>query len=812
MKRKSILIILWMVFCAIPSHAVLKEKDISSTLSILRTELTNYHMELERQSGMMQAQQERVRTNIMQVLNQSNQNSLMLYSQKEDYIFDLTYACHEATEQYQRFQSQVMPFNEYIQKNRTELARYDSLIQNLSMMLPQMLPAKAQVDRNVCLTLAINIYHTLKQNNEQMAEYITYYRMASNHLKELNDYANKRYSEIQNSIFKNGGDNYFKILSQLRSNLQQTEETVASKYKPKGRVMSQWDSRMILVLFGSILVYGIIAVLLNLLVIRIIVSKLIRLDRFKSREKSFLAKRTCIIMATTVVTFAVILGTLSFTVNQNFFIMASGLLMEYTWLLGVILISLLLRLDASQIKSAFRIYSPLMVVGFIVISFRIILIPNDLVNMIFPPVLLLCSIWQWRVIKRHGGNIPKSDVFYTYMSLFVFVASVICSWIGYTLLSVQLLIWWIMQLTCILTITCVSGWLRQFAEKRKLDDHPITERWFFNLVKNVMLPVLGVLSVLLSIYWAADVFNLSDTTKMVFRQRFINSTNFQLSIFNICQVVILYFIFQYLNKTIKEFVRYHLDKADRRTAASRNTMAKNVIQIIVWGFWLIICLSICHVSNTWLVVISGGLSTGVGFASKDILENIYYGISLMTGRVKVGDYIECDGTRGRVSSISYTSTMLDTIDGSVIAFQNSQLFTKNYKNLTRNHGYELAIIPVGIAYGSNIKEVKEMLIDAINQLDCRDKKKEVKVILSNFGDNSVDLKVLVWVPVLTHAYAEGDIKEVIYDTLNAHHIEIPFPQRDLHIIPTDPSTAGNSLPLSDDAKLTEEEKTALRKG
>ena len=104
-----------MVFCAIPSHAVLKEKDISSTLSILRTELTNYHMELERQSGMMQAQQERVRTNIMQVLNQSNQNSLMLYSQKEDYIFDLTYACHEATEQYHRFQSQVMPFNEYIQ-------------------------------------------------------------------------------------------------------------------------------------------------------------------------------------------------------------------------------------------------------------------------------------------------------------------------------------------------------------------------------------------------------------------------------------------------------------------------------------------------------------------------------------------------------------------------------------------------------------------------------------------------------------------------------------------------------------------------
>ncbi len=78
----------------------------------------------------------------------------------------------------------------------------------------------------------------------------------------------------------------------------------------------------------------------------------------------------------------------------------------------------------------------------------------------------------------------------------------------------------------------------------------------------------------------------------------------------------------------------------------------------------------------------------------------------MMGRVKVGDYIICDGTRGKVSSISYTSTMLEATDGSVIAFQNSQLFSKNYKNMTRNHGYELDILEVGVAYGSNVKEVK----------------------------------------------------------------------------------------------------------
>jgi len=66
---------------------------------------------------------------------------------------------------------------------------------------------------------------------------------------------------------------------------------------------------------------------------------------------------------------------------------------------------------------------------------------------------------------------------------------------------------------------------------------------------------------------------------------------------------------------------------------------------------------------------------------KDILENIYYGISLMAGRVKIGDYIVYEGTRGRVSSINYTSTIVEATDGSIIAFQNSQLFTKSYKTL-----------------------------------------------------------------------------------------------------------------------------------
>jgi potassium-dependent mechanosensitive channel len=196
---------------------------------------------------------------------------------------------------------------------------------------------------------------------------------------------------------------------------------------------------------------------------------------------------------------------------------------------------------------------------------------------------------------------------------------------------------------------------------------------------------------------------------------------------------------------------------------------------------MVFAMNLLNVGNTWLLVITGGLSTGIGFASKDILENIYYGISLMTRRVHIGDYIECDGMRGIVTSISYTSTMVEAIDGSVIAFQNSQLFTKNYKNLTRNHGFELVQIHVGIAYGSNVNEVRNLILDELTKMNVCDKTRGISIIFDDFGDNSINLKIIGWVDVSKKTSSVSKIKESIYNTLNNHHIEIPFPQRDIYI-------------------------------
>lgn len=781
MKKRLYIIILLMVAFVLPSNAVLKEANLDTTLYMLRTELTNYHIDLEKQNQAAKAQQLAVIQELISIVKQADQNSIMLYSQRNGYIFDMTYACHEATEQFKKFKSKAVPFRQMIKKNNVEVARFDSLINYLYGMNTMFLSEEAQVNRNVDLTLAVNIRRQLVEKQKQLQAYVQAYDRTDRKLQALNDYANRRYEDIQNSIFNNGDDNYLRILRNFSMNYKEAKTSVTEKYKPIPGMMSQWDVRIIFILFGIIVFWGLISIFLNLFTIRIVITQLMKHGMFENKKESFMAKRPCLIMAMTVVTFAFILGIVRMAVTQNFVIMASQLLVEYSWLVAVILVSILLRVDNDKIKNTFRIYSPLMLVGFIVIVFRIILIPNDLVNLIFPPVLLLCALWQWNVIGRKHNQVLRTDKTYAFISLAVFGVSTIFAWTGFTLLAVQLIIWWTMQLTCVLTITCCEGWLSVYAKRKKLADKAITDKWLYRFIYKVLLPISGVLSFIISIYWAADVFNMSDTTWEIFNKDYIKTSNFTASLFSISEVACLYFLFNYINITSVDFMRHHFEKADPASAASKIVMFKNVMQVIIWGIWLMIALNVFQVGKSWLLAIFAGLSTGLGFASKDILENIYYGISLMMGRVKVGDYIICDGTRGKVSSISYTSTMLEATDGSVIAFQNSQLFSKNYKNMTKNHGYELDILEVGIAYGSNVKEVKQILIDALIKLDCIYQDKGVKVLLKSFDDSCITLRIVVWVNVLTQAIDDATIMECIYDTLNDHNIEIPFPQREITI-------------------------------
>ena len=882
MRMKQLLaLVLGILLLSIPVHAVLKERDLARTIGVLRAELTS---DYERQQVFIQMYEQQGATQHQQLvsyMNQCEQIGLMLYSQSYENTFDMAYACQQAVNLYRSLdvrRGSALPYDKIIMRMKRELDRYDALITSLKSMPPvgdadadevltendsillnaidslenhlDSLAATASgpaggvtarhsgrllgfehvdapteplyltgqelEDRAACLEYAQTMRDNLQHFLESLEAESSYYESVRKKVQELNSFAQERYKLMQTEIFREGSSNYVSILLQLPRYIRQASRATSTKYRPfRGHRHDYSEWRGVPVLFISlfILIYLSLAIAIAYVVVRWLVPKRWRGPHYAEHRHML----TCVVG---IALFAVMVMVVRSFVHRNFIQMGTSLIIDIAWLLEAIFLSLYIRLRGVQMRRTAMTYTPLMVLAFVVILFRIILIPNVLLNLIFPPLLLLFTFWQMSVIRRFRSSIPLYDMIYAYITLIVFVLSCLAAWIGYTLLTVQVLVWWIIQLAAITTITCFYDLMRMYEQRHLLtrirpdlkDDilegrdvsvsaasvlrdinngRYITQTWFYDFVNRTLVPLLAVVSVPASIYWAAGIFEMTSICQKAFFAHIIDQQDLiRLSLYKLCIVAELFFIFRYVNYFISSlYASYRLRTASANETVNL-TLARNVNAILIWGLYVIITLVILNVPKSGISIVTAGLATGLGFAMQHLIENFFYGISLMTGRLRVGDYIECDGISGKVESITYQSTQIITADGCVIAFLNSTLFSKNFKNLTRNHNYELVKIPVGVAYGTNVEEVRRLLIDALN-VACQGKNmndlpyinpnQPISVAFSDFGESSVDLKVCVWMLVEEKIRLTGLCKETIYNTLNQHHIEIPFPQREVKV-------------------------------
>lgn len=872
---KKIVLTTLLFLTAFSSFAVLKEKNLEQTLQVLRMELQTYNEEQQAIMKKYDAISKIQHQNLINTMQKSEQTALMLYSQKQDYTFDLAYACHEATQQYNNFSQNMVPFQKILDMYKVEVNRYNNIIDILEMLPPRirkqrapgdttflrpinhirmneegelvdsirtfptpiktdmkaladsaksqnifLLTEQGKQDRDSCLALAKVIRDNLVFLYNEVSKDSEHYDFVSQRLKKVNDYAMERYSDIKNLIFLNGDVNYFTIISRWSFYFNNAKSDILEKYtQPKDKtIRSEWRGPIVIGLAVFIVFYLIVAFALSNIIIRFLVP-----SRFKT--KIFNAKKPFYILAFSFVLFVIVLLVLRLFTLHNFFMMASGLLIEYACLVSAVLFSLLIRSNIKQIRSCFVIYTPILLMGFIIIVFRIIFVTNSVVNILFPPILLLFTIWQAICLKKHRKNIHTSDGLYTIVSLLVLASSCVASWCGYSLLAVQIFIWWLFQLMAIQAITCIYYLIKKYelkfltARAIKKDDtlplrkarqlaydmvHPtkhtlgdhIRITWPYDLFIKTLVPIFIISSVLICIVLAAGIFDLSESFKQMFYKNFINVEGVcQLSLFKLLVIFLTFFICRYICYGLKAIYKHYRTQHFTVNGDANITLANNLISILVWGGFFIFVLVFLKVPKSGISIVTAGLATGVGFAMKDVIENFIYGLSLMTGRVRVGDYIECDGVRGKVDTITYQSTQIVTLDGCVIAFLNSALFNKSFKNLTRNHGYEFIKLSVGVSYGSDIKQVREMLVKALTVLTKQDESglspvdpnRGINVILDEFGDNSVNLYVTFWGMVEKKFATCGKAKEIIYNTLNAHNVEIPFPQRTIYIkeMPTD---------------------------
>ena len=501
---------------------------------------------------------------------------------------------------------------------------------------------------------------------------------------------------------------------------------------------------------------------------------------------------------------------------------AATLANTFMWLLAAIVAALLIRLKPEQLKTTTRLYLPTIFLALIVIGFRAAFMPNSMLNFVFPPLLIFFFVWQLIIFLINGKKVEKNDRYIGMTSLIITGVAMVSSIAGYIFASLQLLIWWYFQMAVIHTMTTLGYLLNLYNEKRvkrrvKEYRKRITfvdgadkesllfgATWFYDLVREVLFPVIGLMSIPFCVSLAFNVFDFDDLYYTLYYQpiyQYVDADGtaaFRISFYNIILLTGLVFVFRYINKALHVvwqqtsymvFMRKNNRQSIRKNEINLS-LGNSIISVVVWMTYCIIVIVTLQIPTGSLGLVLGGFSAGVGLALKDIINNFIYGIQLMTGRLKIGDWIECDGVRGAVTDISYQSTQVETIDGTTVSFLNAALFAKSFTNLTKSNSYECLKLHVGVAYGTDMELVRKVLVEAMQVMRTKDPygrevvepKKGIYVVLGEFGESSVDVVVKQYILAAERIGYIDRAKEVIYNALNANGITIPFPQRDIHVI------------------------------
>ena len=870
-KQKRFLFLVAFLAIVVPLFAISYGHNLTQTLRVLRNELNADYQQIDKNRERLTEDYEKQHQKMIDVMKQCDELSLMLYSQKQGFTFDVSYALQKVTQKYNEFNQDRGPFDRIVSNLNVEMERHARLIESLRRLPPELdtitgipdsllihydtlnplyfsgthleldeeikamadslsmtfeLDAQDEDNREQCIFYAGELLKMYAETKAVVVADSIHYYETFLRLKETYDYAHDYYQVLQNRIFVEGQTPWYNILKHPGRYWKQAIGDASEKYDlgalqslfrrgqtEQSTTDTGWEYSLqvfiIVIFIIELMAFWLLASLLLIPVFRYIKP----LKEISKARRRYLALLLGILI--TIIVNSTIGG-------DGLLHIAARLTNTFLWLLEAILIALFFRLKSRQLKYGIKLYLPVFCTALAVIWCRVVFMPNALMNFIFPPVLIAFFVWQLFACLHNAKKVDRVDRLLGWISLLSTGAALGVSIAGYIFASMLILIWWYFQLTSIHVILTVLYLLVQYRKKRmvhRLSDYRtrinfITgpgkdtlmfgATWFYDLVKDVVLPVMGILSIPFCIHLALDVFDFEDLYNNIYHANFVELVNdsgaatFRLSFHGILVLVSLFFVFRYINRALHAIwqqCRYALFmKKNHRTTIRNNeinlSLGNSIISVLVWFTYIVVIVLTLHIPTSSLGLVAGGLSAGIGFALKDTLNNFIYGIQLMSGRLRIGDWIVCDGIRGKVTHIGYQSTEIETIEGAEMSFLNATLFAKNFSNLTRNHGYEFVKITVGVAYGTDIQCVRDILGEAMKTLqdkdmfgrDIVDSNRGITISLENMDDSAVTIAVKQHVLVAERVGYIDRAKEVIYNTLNENGIAIPFPQCDVHLV------------------------------
>ena len=274
--------------------------------------------------------------------------------------------------------------------------------------------------------------------------------------------------------------------------------------------------------------------------------------------------------------------------------------------------------------------------------------------------------------------------------------------------------------------------------------------------------------------------------KIVLGYDFITYRDFHMNLMDIIIVIILYTLTWGGLQVFKLFVNRAIRKRQWMDRSSLYALHK-LFSYLAYTIAALLSLKVFGIDVTILLAGSAALLVGFGLGVQQLFNDFISGIILLFGgTVRVGDIVEFNNTIGRVIEIDFRTSKIKTRDGITIIVPNSKLVSDNVINWTEGDELTRFSVEVGVAYGSNTELVKQILTDVVTEHQAVSNHRPVQVQFRDFGDSSLNFKVLFWAENTWEIeFLRSTIRFEIDKQFRINGVTIPFPQRDVHMYPTD---------------------------
>ncbi|MFA6087975.1 mechanosensitive ion channel family protein [Mucilaginibacter sp.] len=418
----------------------------------------------------------------------------------------------------------------------------------------------------------------------------------------------------------------------------------------------------------------------------------------------------------------------------------------------------------------------------------------------------IVSIWLYRQVKKQ----PEDYLPYTKTILQVFitllVVSFLCNVFGRVTLSKIIGVtavynlWLALGMYYLVQIIMQSLFLQLEANK---DSSSISSFIDFKMLQNKFRSILTILASVLWLIMLTQNLSIEDAVftfiqNFLTQSRSLGGTNTQFTF----QSIIIFIAVIWFSSVAARIISYLYEVAGKHAndidvLKKKNRTSTLLIKLAVFAVGFLLAVTASGFPLDKITIIISAFGIGIGFGLQNIVNNLVSGLILAFEKpIQIGDIIEVDNRSGTIMEIGIRSSKIATSDGAEVIIPNGDLISHHVINWTLSNNNRRIELIIGVAYGSDIEKVKALLTDLLcNSEDIMDNPAPL-IFVHNLNESSVDFRLLFWAAdINTWLSLKSRILTDIYLAFAKEGIEIPFPQRDLHLKLTNEQTdiiAGNN--------------------